>query len=104
LNYEDGRYITAEGRQTPLHLIQENPHSAARNSKLNQSHGGKHTRNGASTAYHTNQPSIASTARGDEANKIKKENIKAKVAYEWKSIFRYLTKFDSDETGTCSKA
>ena len=59
------------------------------------------TRSGRNTSMSQTQ---YSTSKGDETSKLKKENIKARVAYEWKQIFKTLNKFDSDQTGLASKA
>ena len=59
------------------------------------------TRSGRNTSMSQTQ---YSTSKGDETTKLKKENIKARVAYEWKQIFKTLNKFDSDQTGLASKA
>ena len=39
----------------------------------------------------------------DEATKVKKEKIKARVAYEWKQIYKNLTKLDPSQRGTVTR-
>ena len=50
-------------------------------------------------------PSITSTtglqnsARAGDISSLRKDHIKAKVAYEWKSIFKALTRADPQQSG-----
>lgn len=46
---------------------------------------------------------VPTSTKADEANRLRRENIKAKVGYEWKQIFKYLNKFDVNQTGTVTK-
>ncbi len=39
---------------------------------------------------------LQNSARPDDHSQLRKENIKAKVAYEWKHIYKNLTKEDRE--------
>lgn len=39
----------------------------------------------------------------EDINKLRKDSIKAKVGYEWKAIYKYLSRMDIDQLGTVNK-
>lgn len=67
------------------------------------------TRSGLSRVFNNNDnPSITSStglqnsARVNDISKLRKDHIKAKVAYEWKQIFKNLTRYDPSQSGKVS--
>lgn len=44
----------------------------------------------------TNTTGLMNSNLPDDMNKLKKDSIKAKVGYEWKTIYKYLSRVDTD--------
>lgn len=44
----------------------------------------------------TSTTGLQNSARVEDISMLRKENIKAKVAYEWKQIYKHLTQFDQN--------
>ena len=110
------RLKTSESGLSPMSRYDLTPSRGKENKQLRKSLGHKMatalhpmesikevagTRAGRNTSMGQTQ---YSTAKTEDTNKVKKENIKARVAYEWKQIFKTLNKFDTDQTGLASKA
>lgn len=49
------------------------------------------------------QNSLTAAALMNQTGKQKKENIKSKVGYEWKSIYKALSRLDQSRSGSVSK-
>ena len=106
--------MTSEGRLTSLYEIDEygpfkhrhvsgNKHQ---NVNLNSKYSGRKnmalTQNVSSVASSTGLQN-STTSNLDYVNQKNRDNIKAKVAYEWKSIFKNLVKVDTENTGSVTK-
>lgn len=114
-NTEASKRLNSDSGISPVNRYDSTPSRGKENKHLRKSQGHRmasvlhqmesikeaSTRSGRNNSMSQTQ---YSTSKGDETTKLKKENIKARVAYEWKQIFKTLNKFDSDQTGLASKA
>ena len=51
----------------------------------------------------TSATGLQNSSRADDTSLLRKENIKAKVAYEWKTIFKNLSRMDPAKSGIVTK-
>jgi len=113
---EQARNITSEGRLTPYTRMQEEtpariataagprPNFMKTDTQGNQVQ--KFTDRALTTfsGSHFSVTGLQNLTRADDLQTLKKENIKAKVAYEWKRIYRQLVKMDSDQKGVVDRS
>ena len=116
-NLDKVRLKQSESGLSPINRVNDlSPNSILKNINLRKSQAGATRPNQlleglesikerqAARATSMSQTQQSYRTDNNDANRVKKENIKARVAYEWKQIYRNLNKFDTDQTGLASKA